>query len=168
MPLDDSIRHVISYLSAIPRCLSILFGYANFELELFVSQLIFYIEYFTRSIYWKNSIVWGYKRTRPMSVVSHRLLVSSPNKMKVLALLFFLALHQSSAWANLILHGQPLFTGATSFTFEVFTSTLTKPTVCYITSDEVSQCRRRRGIEEKPRIIQFHSDFGIAPSAVLR
>ena len=43
----------------------LLFGYANFELELFVRQLIFYIEYFTRSIYWKNSIVWGYKRTVP-------------------------------------------------------------------------------------------------------
>ena len=146
----------------------LLFCYANFELELFGSQLIFYIEYFTRSIYWKHSIVWGYKRTVPCRLFLTVSKVSSPSKMKVLVLLFFLALHQSSAWASLILHGQPLFTGATSFTFEVYTSTLTKPTVCYITSDGVSQCRRRRGIEEKPRIIQFQSDFGIAPSAVLR
>lgn len=88
-----------------------------------------------------------------------------PIEMKSLVLFFVVA----SARASLILHGQPLFNGVTSFTFQVATLTLTKPTVCYVTSDGVSQCRRRRGIEEKPRIIQFDDDsFDIAPSPVLR
>jgi hypothetical protein len=85
----------------------------------------------------------------------------------IILICYFLVALQTPVWAHLNLHGQPLFNGATSFTLEISTSTLTKPTVCFITNDGVSRCRRRRGIEEKPQIIQFNSDFGIAPSTVL-
>ena len=72
---------------------------------------------------------------------------------------------QSSVLASLNLHGQPLFSGVTEFTFEVATSTLTKATPCYITEGKVSQCRRKRGMEEKPQIQSEGLD--IAPSAVM-
>ena len=78
---------------------------------------------------------------------------------------FFLVAFQSSVWASLNLHGQPLFSGVTEFTFEVATATLTKATPCYITSGNVSQCRKKRGMEEEPEI---RSDgLEIAPSSVM-
>jgi hypothetical protein len=57
------------------------------------------------------------------------------------------------------------FARATSFTLELETRTLTKPTPCFVTSGDVSQCRRKRGIEENPKIVSHHSD--LAPSAVV-
>jgi hypothetical protein len=71
----------------------------------------------------------------------------------------------SSAFARINLHDGPLFSGATSFTLELETRTLTKPTPCFVTSGDVSQCRRKRGIEENPKIVSHHSD--LAPSAVV-
>jgi hypothetical protein len=56
----------------------------------------------------------------------------------------------------------------TSFTLTIKKSTLTKPTTCFITSGQVSQCRRKRGMEEKPLIIKFDEDDVIVPSAVMR
>ena len=67
-----------------------------------------------------------------------------------------------STMARIHLNEGPLFSTATSFTLELTTTTLTKQTPCYITSGDVSQCRRKRGIEESPQI----SDI-IASSAVV-
>ncbi|XP_057378404.1 uncharacterized protein LOC130700375 [Daphnia carinata] len=69
----------------------------------------------------------------------------------------------SSAWASLNLHGAPLLEGLTSYTIEVKTSQVTKKHTCYITSGVVTQCRRKRGMEEK---IEY-GDFEIQPSAVI-
>jgi hypothetical protein len=84
----------------------------------------------------------------------------------MIALLVLISL-MSPALAHLNLHGQPLLTGATSFTLEMETTTLTKPTTCFITSGEVTQCRRKRGMEEKP--IQYNNgNLKIVPTTVLR
>ena len=56
--------------------------------------------------------------------------------------------------------------GATTFTLETMTTTLTKPTPCFITSGDVSQCRRKRGLEEKPQIVEFE-DLDIVPSVIV-
>lgn len=85
---------------------------------------------------------------------------------KMFAFLFLAGLF-SSTWASLNLHDGPLLPPATAFTFEVTSSVLTKPTTCYITSGMVSQCRRKRGMEERPLIIHFDDDLEVAPSAVL-
>ena len=82
-----------------------------------------------------------------------------------LLVVFFFVTFQSSVLASLNLHGQPLFSGVTEFTFEVATSTLTKRTPCYITEGQVSQCRKKRGMEEKPQIQSEGLD--IEPSAVM-
>uniref|UniRef100_A0A0P5N3Q1 Uncharacterized protein n=1 Tax=Daphnia magna TaxID=35525 RepID=A0A0P5N3Q1_9CRUS len=71
----------------------------------------------------------------------------------------------SSAWASLNLHGEPLLSGLTSFTIVVETKTVEKQTTCYITSGVVNQCRRKRGIEEKPEFVQDEG-LEIQPSAV--
>ncbi len=105
-------------------------------------------------------------KTLFLTVVSFRQHLS--HEMKVLILFYLVAYFQVSAWAHIQLHGQPLFTEATSVIFEIATWTSTKPTVCFITNDEISQCRRRRGIQEEPEIIKFRGGFGIAPSAILR
>ncbi|XP_046657539.1 uncharacterized protein LOC124350754 [Daphnia pulicaria] len=60
----------------------------------------------------------------------------------------------------------PLFSGVTSFTVTAETSTVTKATPCFITFTSVSQCRRKRGIEERPLIIQ-EDNWEITPSAVI-
>ena len=60
----------------------------------------------------------------------------------------------------------PLLTGATSFSFTISTTTLIKPTPCFTAPNNVTQCRRKRGLEEKPEIIQF-DHFELAPSAVV-
>ncbi|XP_046657548.1 uncharacterized protein LOC124350761 [Daphnia pulicaria] len=82
-----------------------------------------------------------------------------------IAILLVLMGSTSSAFARINLHDGPLFSGATSFTLELETRTLTKPTPCFVTSGDVSQCRRKRGIEENPKIVSHHSD--LAPSAVV-
>ncbi|XP_057378528.1 uncharacterized protein LOC130700492 [Daphnia carinata] len=79
----------------------------------------------------------------------------------------FLAGLLSSTWASINLHEGPLLPPATAFTFEVASTILFKPETCYITSGLVSQCRRKRGMEERPSIIQFDDDLEVAPSAVL-
>jgi len=71
----------------------------------------------------------------------------------------------SSALARFNLHGQPLLSGVTSFTLEVEQWTLVKPTTCYITSGQVTQCRRKRGMVEKP--IQYDGKGKIVPTAVI-
>ena len=82
------------------------------------------------------------------------------------SLLFFLAGLFSFSWAQInLLAGNPLLQGATSYTFLMSTTTKTKPTSCYIKSGIVSQCRRKRGIVERPQLIQF-DDLIISPSAV--
>ncbi|KAI9553397.1 hypothetical protein GHT06_021300 [Daphnia sinensis] len=41
-----------------------------------------------------------------------------------------------------------------------------KPTICFISSGEVSRCRRKRGIEEEPQIIKFDNQK-LSPSKVI-
>ncbi|EFX85986.1 hypothetical protein DAPPUDRAFT_237265 [Daphnia pulex] len=66
-----------------------------------------------------------------------------------------------------VLLDEPLFNGVTSITVTAETSTLTKATPCFITSTPVSQCRRKRGIVERPKMIQG-DNWEITPSAVIR
>ena len=80
-------------------------------------------------------------------------------------LLLVICLQSTRAQIDL-LGGGPLLSGATSFTFVISTTTVTKPTPCFVTSGDVSQCRRKRGLEEKPQIVQ-HADSPIAPSPVV-
>ena len=47
----------------------------------------------------------------------------------------------------------PLLKPVTSFEIETLTSTIIQPTVCFITSGDVSTCRRRRGVLEEPDVI---------------
>ncbi|EFX85989.1 hypothetical protein DAPPUDRAFT_313564 [Daphnia pulex] len=74
---------------------------------------------------------------------------------------------QSVIGAQIHFGGQPLFSGVTLLTFEVSTSFRFQPTVCFISSGKVSQCRRKRGIEEKPHMVQFGDLDSIIPSAVI-
>jgi hypothetical protein len=83
---------------------------------------------------------------------------------KVLVVLFCFAF-QSSVLASLNLHGQPLFSGVTSFTLATATKIVNKSKSCYTTVGKVSQCRRKRGMEEKPQIQLEGLD--IEPSAVM-
>ena len=80
-----------------------------------------------------------------------------------IVLIVWVSLMSSSTIARTHLsnEGQPLFSTATSFTLELTTTTLTKQTPCYVTSGDVSQCRRKRGIQESPQISE------IAASAVV-
>jgi hypothetical protein len=94
---------------------------------------------------------------------SHYLIINMSKLMFVVLILIGLT---CSAWASLNLHGQPLLAGATSFTLEIETVNATKPTTCYTTSGQVTQCRRKRGMEEKP--MQFlEGELKIVPSAVI-
>ena len=90
---------------------------------------------------------------------------------KLLVLLFVVALQSSTCSAQAFNIFGPLFSGVTSFTMVTSTSTLTKPTPCFITSGHnVTVCRRKRGIEEKQEIIQFDEDADeeeFAPSVVM-
>ena len=47
----------------------------------------------------------------------------------------------------------PLLTPVTSFEIRTIYSTLTKPTVCFVTNGQVSACRRRRGVLEEADFI---------------
>jgi hypothetical protein len=88
------------------------------------------------------------------------------NMSKLMFVVLILIGLTCSAWASLNLHGQPLLSGATSFTLEIETVNATKPTTCYTTSGQVTQCRRKRGMEEKP--MQFlEGELKIVPSAVI-
>ncbi|EFX85958.1 hypothetical protein DAPPUDRAFT_308998 [Daphnia pulex] len=86
---------------------------------------------------------------------------------KLLVLLAVVALQLSTCSAQEFSIFGPLFSGVTSFTMVTSTSTLTKPTPCFITSGRnVTACRRKRGIEEKSEIIQFDEEE-FAPSVVM-
>ncbi|XP_057378512.2 uncharacterized protein LOC130700477 [Daphnia carinata] len=79
---------------------------------------------------------------------------------------FFLIVLQSSSQAQIHLSG-PLLPEMTSLEFVGERLTVMKPTVCFISSGEVSRCRRKRGIEEKPHIIEFDNQK-LSPSEVIR
>ncbi|XP_046657471.1 mucin-21-like isoform X2 [Daphnia pulicaria] len=87
-----------------------------------------------------------------------------------ISILLILIGSMSSAIASLNLHGQPLFSTVTTYTLEMATVTVNKSTPCYITEGQVTQCRRKRGMEERPLILQFDNDYydAIAPSAVVK
>lgn len=87
-----------------------------------------------------------------------------------ISILLILIGSMSSALASLNLHGQPLFSTVTTYTLEMATVTVNKSTPCYITEGQVTQCRRKRGMEERPLILQFDNDYydAIAPSAVVK
>lgn len=74
-----------------------------------------------------------------------------------------LFLFQSSVLAKINLHGEPLFTGVTSFSFDIYTSTTIKPTPCFVTAGVVTPCRRKRGINERPHFVYSE----ISPSSVI-
>ncbi len=84
-------------------------------------------------------------------------------------LLLLVALQSSTCSAQAFSIFGPLFDGVTSFTLVTSTTTSTKPTPCFITAGKnVTQCRRKRGIEEKQQIIHFDAeDKFITPSAVM-
>jgi hypothetical protein len=69
----------------------------------------------------------------------------------------------SSTLASFNPHEGPLLSGVTSYTIATERTTTIKPTICYVTTGQVTQCRRKRGIEEKP--IQYK--LKIAPSSVV-
>lgn len=121
-----------------------------------------------------------YKRTGPeWRIVSCRLCSSQVtlsadsrqltfNMGKMFFLSYFLiGCCLSSALGSLNLHGEPLFSGLTSFTIAVETLIVEKNSTCYVTSGDVSQCRRKRGIEERPQVLEHYGGFEIQPSAVL-
>jgi hypothetical protein len=83
-------------------------------------------------------------------------------------LLLVVALQSSTCSAQAFSIFGPLFEGVTSFTLVTSTSTTFKPTPCFITSGQnVTVCRRKRGIEEKQEVIDF-DDEQVAPSEVMR
>lgn len=64
--------------------------------------------------------------------------------------------------------GDELFTTETFTTTTTTTIMSTKGTPCYTTTTSLPECRRKRGMEEKPEIIGFHEDSqDVAPSEVL-
>ncbi len=85
--------------------------------------------------------------------------------MSQMLILLVLIGSMSAALASFNPHGQPLFSAVTSYTFTVVTTNTTKKMSCYTTEGQVSQCRRKRGIEEKP--ILLNRNWPIAPSAVI-
>ncbi|XP_046454704.1 uncharacterized protein LOC124202402 [Daphnia pulex] len=89
--------------------------------------------------------------------------------MSKISILLILIGSMSSALASFNPHGQPLFSTVTSYTLEIAKVTVNKSTPCYITEGQVTQCRRKRGMEERPLILQFDNDYdAIAPSAVVK
>lgn len=87
------------------------------------------------------------------------------NIYKLSILAFVIGLRSIQAQIELF-GDEPLLTGATSFTFVISTKTLIKPTPCFVSHSNVSQCRRKRGFEEKPELIQF-DEPEFVPSAVV-
>ncbi|XP_046454749.1 uncharacterized protein LOC124202459 [Daphnia pulex] len=85
--------------------------------------------------------------------------------MSQMLILLVLIGSMSAALASFNPHGQPLFSAVTSYTFTVVTTNTTKKMSCYTTEGQVSQCRRKRGIEEKP--ILLNRNWPISPSAVI-
>ena len=86
------------------------------------------------------------------------------SQMSMVGFVLFLIAFQSSSGVQML--DGPLLNGATWFAVTAETSTLVQPTPCFITFDSVSQCRRKRGIEERPMIIQ-NDNWDFAPSAVI-
>jgi hypothetical protein len=86
------------------------------------------------------------------------------SEMSMVGFTLFLIAFQSSSGVQML--DGPLLNGATWFAVTAETSTLVQPTPCFITSDSVSQCRRKRGIEERPIIIR-NDNWDFAPSAVI-
>jgi hypothetical protein len=88
--------------------------------------------------------------------------------MPKLWVLIVIALQSYVCLAQAFTNFGPLFPGATSFTLVTSTSTSTKPTPCFITAGKnVTQCRRKRGIEEKQEVIRFDAANEFAPSTVM-
>ena len=86
----------------------------------------------------------------------------------IIVLMLVIALQSFTCSAQAFSIFGPLFEGVTSFTLLTSTTTSTKPTPCFITSGQnVTVCRRKRGIEEKQEIIDFDYEE-VAPSAVMR
>nr|SVE76294.1 EOG090X03NS [Daphnia longispina] len=86
----------------------------------------------------------------------------------IIVLMLVVALQSFTCSAQAFSIFGPLFEGVTSFTLVTSTTTSTKPTPCFITSGQnVTVCRRKRGIEEKEEIIDFDYEE-VAPSAVMR
>ncbi|EFX85777.1 hypothetical protein DAPPUDRAFT_309075 [Daphnia pulex] len=85
--------------------------------------------------------------------------------MSQLSILLALIGLMSPALASLSLHGQPLLSGVTSYALAIEQLTKIKPTTCYITEGVVTQCRRKRGMVERP--IQYNAKGKIVPSAVV-
>ncbi|XP_046454640.1 mucin-5AC-like isoform X2 [Daphnia pulex] len=85
--------------------------------------------------------------------------------MSQLSILLALIGLMSPALASLSLHGQPLLSGVTSYALAIEQLTKIKPTTCYITEGEVTQCRRKRGMVERP--IQYNGKGKIVPSTVV-
>lgn len=85
----------------------------------------------------------------------------------MLSVLVLLVALQTSVWAQYQTFIDPFVPTTTSFTVTVSTLTTSKPYICYTidAETEVTECRRKRGVEEKPDIIQS-SQSVIAPSAV--
>ena len=71
----------------------------------------------------------------------------------IAAILTFLAITTGYCAKAQINAFSPLLTPVTSFEIETITSTVVKPTVCFITNGQVSACRRRRGVLEEPEFI---------------
>ena len=76
--------------------------------------------------------------------------------MSPLRLIFFLLILQviSVRFAKAQINAfSPLLAPVTSFEIQTIYSTLTKPTVCFVTNGQVSAFRRRRGVLEEPEFI---------------
>ena len=106
-------------------------------------------------------------------IISHKLSLHNHSKViapanskmsKLLAVILFIGV-LSSVLARFNPHEGPLLSPLTSFTFTVSTVTTKKKTSCFITTGEISQCRRKRGIEEVPSIVQDEGKLQILPSA---
>ena len=85
----------------------------------------------------------------------------------LLTLICFFIGFQSVIGAHIHIGNKPIFSGVTLFSFSIETSTVFRPTTCFISSGQVSQCRRKRGIEEKPHIVVPIDRDSIIPSAVI-
>lgn len=124
-----------------------------------INQLTKNFAYIRRKI-WLNGSVSLCVSSRFNTLFSIRLYSWNMSEM-LSVILILMGLTSYSVLARINFNEGPLFSAATSFTMELETTTLTKPTPCYVTSGDVSQCRRKRGIEESPQIAE------ISPSTVV-
>ena len=122
------------------------------------------LRYIRATVFLWRSAVFRKNLNLKVHLSLERMEFSAMSKLSAF-LLLVICLQSTRAQIDL-LGGGPLLSGATSFTFVISTTTVTKPTPCFVTSGDVSQCRRKRGLEEKPQIVQ-HADSPIAPSPVV-